>query len=163
MHYENAFSRPRPCLRTSCLLTCFFCPWRSLTPPCLDSNAVTHVQIVGDDTVVSADSGGKTIVWNVRTGEEKTELPGSKVALSNHSGREQQAGRFICTFKGDLLLIHAIEDGGAAGGADQAARAPVAFFRAPSPIRALDCSGAAIGLGCESGEVLQLRAAVLVT
>ena len=104
-------------------------------------------------------------MWNVRTGEEKTELPGSKVALSNHSrgGREQQTGRFLCTVSGDLLLIHAIEDGGAAGGADKAARVPVAFFKAPSPINVLDCSGAAIVLGCMSGEVLQLRAAVLLT
>ena len=56
----------RPCLRTSCLLTCFFCPWRSLTPPCLDSNAVTHVHFADDDTVVSADSGGKTMVCTER-------------------------------------------------------------------------------------------------
>ena len=154
----------RPCLRTSCLLTCFFCPWRSLTPPCPDRNAVTHVHFADDDTVVSADSFGTKLVCNVTMGEEKTEaLPGSKVALSNHTGREQQAGRFMCSVNGDLLLIHAIEDGGAAGGADKAARVPVAFFKAPSPINVLDCSGAAIVLGCMSGEVLQLRAAVLVT
>ena len=79
----------------------------------------------------------------------------------------------MCTVEGDLLLIHLLEveedEKGAAGGAvkgDKAAktrRAPVAFFRAPSPIQALDCQGAEIALGCQSGAVLLLRAAVLLT
>ena len=76
----------------------------------------------------------------------------------------------MCTAEGDLLLIHLLEDvqdveeveeGG--GKAAKAARAPVAFFRAPSPILALDCQGAEIALGCHSGAVLLLRAAVLLT
>jgi hypothetical protein len=66
---------------------------------------------------------------------------------------------------GDLLLIRLladVEDGG-----DKAAktrRAPVAFFRAPSPIDScLDCRGADIALGCQSGAVLLLRAVVPLT
>ena len=68
----------------------------------------------------------------------------------------------MCTAEGDLLLIHLldIEEGGKAA---KAARAPVAFFRAPSPIQALDCQGAEIAVGCQSGAVLLLRAAVLLT
>ena len=54
------------------------------------------------------------------------------------------------------------EDGGA-GKATTAARAPVAFFRAPSQIESLDRRGADIALGCQSGEVVLLRAAVLLT
>ena len=79
----------------------------------------------------------------------------------------------MCTADGDLLLIHRLEDledvfAGGAGGAgtckgDTAARAPVACFRAPSPIVALDCRGAGIALGCQSGGVLLLRAAAAVT
>ena len=65
---------------------------------------------------------------------------------------------------GDLLLIRLladVEDGG--DKAAKATRAPVAFFRAPSPIEALDCRGADIALGCQSGAVLLLRAVVPLT
>ena len=157
-------------------LDCGTKSWRSLTPPrtgYLCSAAVTSVEFADDNTVVSADGGGKTRVWNIAPGEEKTEaLAGSKFALSKPGNREQQVGRFLCTAEGDLLLIHLladVEEGGdkAAKGAKAASakttRAPVAFFRAPSPIEALDCQGAEIALGCTSGAVLLLRAAVLLT
>ena len=153
--------------------------WRSLTPPCtpyLCSAAVRSVEFVDDRTLVSADRGGKTKVWNIATGEEKTEaLVGSKFTLSK-KGKDkdkQQVGRYVCTAEGDLLLIHLladVEEGG--DGGDKAAkgtkaakttRAPVAFFQAPSPIQALDCQGAEIALGCNNGAVLLLRAAVLLT
>ena len=139
---------------------------------CLCRSYVTTVEFVDDHTLVSADRRGKTKVWNIATGEEKTEaLAGSKFALSKGKGdRKQQAGRFVCTSEGDLLLIHLladVEEGGdkAAKGAKAAktTRAPVAFFRAPSEIYALDCQGAEIALGCKSGAVLLLRAAVLLT
>ena len=131
---------------------------------------VTTVEFVDDHTLVSADSGGKTKVWNIATGEEKTEaLAGSKFALSKGKGnRKQQVGRFVCTAEGDLLLIHLavadVEEGGdKAAKAAKTTRAPVAFFRAPSPIQALDYQGAEIALGCNNGAVLLLRAAVLLT
>ena len=132
---------------------------------CLCRSYVTTVEFVDDHTLVSADGDGKTKVWNIATGEEKTEaLAGSKFALSKQGNREQQVGRFVCTAEGDLLLIHLLSD--VEEGGDKAAkttRAPVAFFRAPSPIQALDCQGAEIALGCQSGAVLLLRAAVLLT
>ena len=136
--------------------------WRSLTPPCLCSNAVTSVEFVDDLTLVSADRGGKTRVWNIATGEEKKEaLAGSKFALSKQGkDNRKQVGRFVCAAEGDLLLIHRLEaEDDAKGGA----RRPVAFFWAPSPIEALNCQGAEIALGCQSGAVLLLRAAVLLT
>ena len=148
-------------------LDCGTKSWRALTPPCtpyLCSAAVTSVEFADDNTLVSADTSGKTKVWNIATGEEKTEaLAGSKFVLKKGKGdRKQQVGRYVCTAEGDLLLIHLlladVEEGG-----DKAARAPVAFFRAPSPIIALDCQGAEIALGCQSGAVLLLRAAVLLT
>ena len=159
-------------------LDCGTKSWRSLTPPYLCSAAVrsvefvddhTLVSAVDDHTLVSADIGGKTKVWNIATGEEKTEaLAGSKFALSKGKGNhKQQVGRFVCTAEGDLLLIHLLSDveegGDKAAKAAKTTRAPVAFFRAPSPIRALDCQGAEIALGCQSGAVLLLRAAVLLT
>ena len=125
--------------------------------------AVTSVEFANDNTLVSADSSGKTKVWNIATGEEKTEaLAGSKFALSKQGKdkHKQQVGRFVCTAEGDLLLIHLLQaEDDAKGGA----RRPIAFFRAPSPIDALDCQGAEIALGCQSGAVLLLRAAVLLT
>ena len=133
---------------------------------CLCRSPVTTVEFVDDHTLVSADVDGKTKVWNIATGQEKTEaLGGSKFALSKGKGdRKQQAGRFVCTSQGDLLLIHLLADVEEGGDkVAKAARAPVAFFRAPSPIRALDCQGAEIALGCQSGAVLLLRAAVLLT
>ena len=141
----------------------------SLTPPYLCSAAVTSVEFADDNTLVSADMSGKTKVWNIATGEEKTQaLAGSKFTLSKGKGdRKQQVGRYVCTAEGDLLLIHLLADveegGDKAAKAAKAARAPVAFFRAPSPIQALDCQGAEIALGCQSGAVLLLRAAVLLT
>ena len=133
---------------------------------CLCSYTVTQVQFADDDTVLSSDIRGHTKVWDIATGEEKTKaLAGSQFALSKQGNREQQAGRFVCTTDGALLLIHLlheVEDGGA-GKATTAARAPVAFFSAPSPIGSLDCSGADIALACNSGEVVLLRAAVLLT
>ena len=39
---------------------------------------------------------------------------------------------------------------------------PVAFFRAPVPIKTLKCAGDKIAVGCENGEVLHLQAAFLL-
>ena len=123
---------------------------------------VTRVEFADENTLVSADSDGKTMVWNVTTGEEKTEaLAGSNFALSKQGDK---VGRFVCTADGDLLLIHLLAD--VKDGGDKAAkarRAPVACFRAPWYIRILDCQGADIALGLVSGAVLLLRAAVLLT
>ena len=134
---------------------------------CLCRSYVTTVEFVDDHTLVSADGDGKTKVWSIATGEEKTEaLAGSKFALSKQGKDKvkQQVGRFVCTAEGDLLLIHlAVADVEERGDAKGATRRPVAFFQAPSPIWALDCQGAEIALGCESCAVLLLRAAVLLT
>ena len=102
---------------------------------CLCGDYVTSVEFADDHTLVSADGGGKAKVWSIATGEEKTE------ALVSPEVEDDEKG-----------------DAGGAG-----ARAPVAFFRAPSPIQALDCRGAEIALGCKSGSVRLLRAAVLLT
>jgi len=155
---------------------------------CLCSRYVTQVQFADNETLLSSDSDGQTKVWDIATGEEKTKaLAGSQFALSKQGNREQQAGRFLCTAHGDWLLIDhhdqvqagrflctahgawllihhldQVEKGGT-GKATTAERAPFAFFEAPSRIQSLDCIGADIALGCESGEVVLLRAAVLLT
>ena len=40
---------------------------------------------------------------------------------------------------------------------------PVAFFQCASQIAAFDVAGANVAVGCADGQVLQLRAAVLLT
>ena len=136
---------------------------------CLCRSYVRTVEFVDDHTLVSAHGDGKTRVWDIATGQEKKEaLAGSRFALSKEKGdRKQQVGRFVCTAEGDLLLINLgladVEDVEERGDAKGATRRPVAFFRAPSPILALNCQGAEIALGCQSGAVLLLRAAVLLT
>ncbi len=97
-------------------------------------------------------------VWSVTTGAQKEELDGgsfafSKDILSQHDQRgyttEQQVGKYSIAFKGDLLLI-------------SEGQSVVAFFRAPHAISAIRSAGERIGVGCNNGEVLQLRAQWLV-
>ena len=122
------------------------------------------MEFADDNTLVSADRSGKTKVWNIATGAEITDaLAGSKFTLSKQGKDKQQVGRFVCTAEGDLLLIHLLEAEDDEDDEKGRARRPVAFFRAPSPIQALDCQGAEIALGCNNGAVLLLRAAVLLT
>jgi hypothetical protein len=88
-------------------------------------------------------------------------LEGNVFTFSKESCREQKVGKFLITAEGDILRIFRSE-GGVTDKADKE-MAPVAFFRAPAPIQTVDTSGAHIAVGCTNGEVLQLRAAVLLT
>ena len=90
---------------------------------------------------------------------------GGRVPRRAGPGRQRSASssHSPAQVEGAVLRLSAAVEGGGAGKATTAARAPVAFFRAPSPIQALDCQGAEIALGCQSGAVLLLRAAVLLT
>jgi hypothetical protein len=115
------------------------------------------VEFLDDGTLVSRDDGGSTKFWDISTGTAKG-VPGETFTFSKAAGSEQGAGRFLVTSKGDLVLVHHA-DGGEASGTK---KVPVAFFRAPSPIRTIACTGEHIGVGCESGAVLHLRAAWLV-
>ena len=91
-------------------------------------------------------------------------MEGNVFTFSKVSPREQKVGKFLITAEGDILRIFAIfkSDDGVTGEADKDT-VPVAFFRAPTPIEGVDTSGAHIAVGCQNGEVLQLRAAVLLT
>jgi hypothetical protein len=111
-------------------------------------------------TLVSGGEDG-TRYWDVQSGEAKSVLEGSKFAFSKGSSREQKVGKFLITAEGDILRIFRSE-GGVTHKADKE-MAPVAFFRAPAPIESVDTSGMHIAVGCQNGEVLRLRAAVLLT
>ena len=108
---------------------------------------------------MSCSDDGSTKFWDIATGTAKAEVPGEKFTFSKAAaGSEQRAGRFLVTSQGDLVLVH-LADG---GGPSDAKKAPVASFRAPSPVRSIACTGEHIGVGCLSGAVLHLRGSWLV-
>ena len=96
-------------------------------------------------TFVSSCSDGTMRVWSVTTGAPKEELDGGSFAFSKDSSSKQKVGKYSITFKDDLLLI-------------SEGQSVVAFFRAPHVISAITSAGERIGVGCNNGEVLQLRA-----
>jgi hypothetical protein len=114
-------------------------------------------------TLVSGGEDG-TRYWDVQSGEAKSVLEGSKFAFSKGSSREQKVGKFLITAEGDILRIFSIfkSDDGVTDKADKDT-VPVAFFRATTPIVTVETSGTHIAVGCQNGEVLQIRAAVLLT
>ena len=124
---------------------------------------MTQVEFAPDGkTLFSGSTDGTTRCWDVERGEAKEGeeaarvLQGGKFAFAKGISREQKVGEFLVTAEGDMLRIFksAVKDKDTA---------PVAFFRAPGTISTIDTSGAHIAVGCENGEVLQLRAAVLLT
>ena len=88
-------------------------------------------------------------VWSVATGAQKEELDGGSFAFSKDSSSEKKVGMYSITFKNDLLLI-------------SEGQSVVAFFRAPHAISAIGIDGERICVGCNNGEVLQVRAHWLV-
>jgi len=123
------------------------------------SGPVTHVAWKDGGALVSSSSDGSTKCWDVSTGTSRDEVAGEQVASTKAAvGTEQRAGRFLVKAEGDLVLVH-YADGGEGSDSE---KLPVAFFRAPSPVRTVACSGKHIGIGCESGAVLALRATWLV-
>jgi WD40 repeat protein len=104
---------------------------------------------VDAETLLSGSEDGTMRVWSVATGAQKEELDGGSFAFSKDSSSEQKVGKYSITFKKDLLLIS--ED-----------QSVVAFFRAPHAISAIGIAGERICVGCNNGEVLQLRANWLV-
>ena len=132
---------------------------------------MTQVEFTHDGaTLVSGSIDGTTRYWDVHSGKAKEDedaarvLAGGKFAFARGSSREQKVGKFLITAEGDILRIFKSE-AGVKDKADKADKdtAPVAFFRAPGTISTVDTSGAHIAVGCQTGEVLQLRAAVLLT
>ena len=117
------------------------------------------MEFLDDGTLASSSDDGSTKFWDISTGTPKTDVPGKMFTFSKAAaGTEQRAGRYIITAEGDLLLVH--HAGG--GEASDAKKVPVAFFRAPSPVRTVACAGEHIWISCESGALIHLRAPWLV-
>ncbi len=126
-----------------------------------------QVEFAHDGATLASGGRDGTRYWDVQSGEAKSVVSfveGSEFAFSKGSSREQKVGKFLITAEDDILRIFAIfkSEGGVTDKADKDTT-PVAFFRAPALIRTVDTSGAHIAVGCQNGEVLQLRAAVLLT
>ena len=111
-------------------------------------------------TLVSCGRDGSTKFWDISTGTPNTEVPGEQFTFSKaaaKAGTEQRAGHFLVTAKDNLVLVyHADRE------ANDGKKEAVAFFCAPSPVQSFACTGDQIGVGCQSGAVLHLRAPWLV-
>jgi hypothetical protein len=137
-----------------------------------------QVEFVHDGATLVSEGGGTIRYWDVQSGEAKegeageganlvkSVLEGRKFEFSKGSSLEQKVGKFLLTAEGDILRIFKSE----VGVTDKADKdkVPVAFFRTPAPIftvlpGGVDTSGEHITVGCHNGDVLQLRAAVLLT
>ena len=132
---------------------------------------MTQVEFPHDGATLVSGGGGTTRFWDVQSGqakegeageEGKGVLQGSVFKFSKGSSCEQKVGKFLITAEGDVLRIFE-RKAGVQDEADKDTAPVVAFFRAPAPISTVDTSGEHIAVGCENGEVLQLRAAVLLT
>ena len=123
-------------------------------PANLCSGEVTQVEFRDGATLVSASEDGSIKVWDVSTGASKDEAAGDQLAFS---GTEQRVGRFLVKAEGELVAVHDEADD------SWETKPAVAFFRAPSPVSAIDCAGENIAVGCKSGAVLHLRAAWLAS
>ena len=139
---------------------------------------MTQVEFAHDGaTLVSGGRDGTTRYWDVQSGEAKRVLEGNMFAFSKGNSREQKVGKFLITAEGDILRIfkRPKSEGGVKDKADKDTAPaglktrrtktphPCAFFRAPAPISTVDTSREHIAVGCQNGEVLQLRAVVLLT
>ena len=117
------------------------------------------MEFLDGSTLVSASKDGSIKVWDAASGTPKDTVAGEKFAFSTApGGKEQRAGSFLVTTKGDMVLVHHSDDGEASDGK----RAPVAFFRTPSLVEVISCAGDKIIVGCLCGAVLHLRAPWLV-
>ena len=122
---------------------------------------MSQVEFAHDGATLVSDGGGTTRYWDVQSGETKSVSEDNMFAFSMGSSREQKVGKFLITAEDDILRIFKSQ-GGVKDKADKDTE-PVAFFRAPTRISTVDTSGAHIAVGCLNGEVLRLRAAVLLT
>ena len=136
------------------------------------SGPVTAVKFASEGIVASSSTDGSTKFWNLSTGQE-TEKTAEAVpegfTFPNEGGaKPQRINSYVVAAKGQTLVIHkAPEDKAetAADGSDDKAgtETPVAFFQCASNIAAFDVAGANVAVGCTDGQVLQLRAVVLLT
>ena len=126
------------------------------------TGAVTQVEFIDADTVVSSSQDGTTRAWDVATGTQKAEFEGDKYSFTKCSGGDEQTvGAYVVTKKDNLVLVHQTHASKHNEPTAENSHA-VAFFRAPGVVQTLACAGDCIAVGCQNGEVLHLQAPWLV-
>ena len=125
---------------------------------------MSRVEFLDSEIVVSGDDGGKTRFWNIKDGTEaQASVAGGKFSFSKGASTKQRVGRHVITADGDMVLVHEVDGAkDVKGSAAVKESAAVACFRARGNITAVDCVGDQIAVGCENGDVLHLRAALLM-
>ena len=139
------------------------------------SGPVTAVKFAGPNTVASSSEDGSTKLWDLETGQEKAEAVPEGFTLPKEGGaKEQKINSYVVAAKGKTLCIFKAADEAEtaeapkveAAEAEAEETAAVAFFQCASEIQAFDVSElerSHITVGCADGQVLLLRAAVLLT
>ena len=128
----------------------------------LRSGPVTAVKFSGGNVVASSEDGS-TKFWDLETGQESSEaVPEGFTVPTQGSAQEQRVNDYLLAAHGQTFCIFKTAGDKAVCHTDT----PVAFFQCASEIRAFDVSElerSHIAVGCADGQVLQLRAAVLLT
>ena len=133
---------------------------------------VTAVKFASENIVASSSGDGSTKVWDLGTGQETAKAVPEGLTFPKQGGaKAQRINSYVVAAKGQTLCIFKAADGKAetapkAETVEAEGIAAVAFFQCASEILAFDVSErerSHIAVGCADGQVLQLRAAVLLT
>ena len=144
----------------------------------LRSGPVTAVKFASEGIVASSSVDGSTKFWDLGTGQETEKtaeaVPEGFTFPKEDGARERRINSYVVAAKGKTLCIFKAADCKAetaetapmveTAGAEETAA--VAFFQCASKIQAFDVSElerSHIAVCCADGQVLQLRAAVLLT
>jgi len=122
------------------------------------SGPVTQVQFINASTIASASDDGPTRFWDVGTSQEWYAEGFTFFKGTSRICNKMTMGKYVITTKGDFILVHQTDTP-----VFYTVMRPVAFFRAPSLVRTIECTGDNIVAVCQRGEVLHLRAAFLAT
>ena len=114
-------------------------------------------------TLATGSADGNTQLWSLRSDtleqqqqQQQQQLAEGKLALSKKGCRQQRQGAYVIAAEGDVLLVCTATDL-----ASSDPSKPAACFRAPGKIDVFACAGDQIAVGCESGEVVVVRGALL--
>ena len=142
------------------------------------SGQVTAVKFASEGIVASSSTDGSTKFWDLGTGQETEKtaeaVPEGFTFPKEGGTEEKRINSYVVAAKGKTLCIFKAADEAEtaeapkveAAEAEAEETAAVAFFQCASEIQAFDVSElerSHITVGCADGQVLLLRAAVLLT
>ena len=142
------------------------------------SGQVTAVKFASEGIVASSSTDGSTKFWDLGTGQETEKtaeaVPEGFTFPKEGGTEEKRINSYVVAAKGKTLCIFKAADEAEtaeapkveAAEAEAEETAAVAFFQCASEIQAFDVcelERSQIAVGCADGQVLQLRAVVLLT